>query len=179
MGGKSRSRTGLPRLMARLNGPQGYAYRAYGASLAQELGILKADFALMAEVGRVARLWVEYSEAAKVLDSARRQRESRKGKPPSMAQVDRLAHRAHVASQAYAEALAALKADDTVKARLAKLRVAETMAAARARAHASRPQPAQSFPGSLPGRRLDEADTGALEVKTALTPTSAATEEKP
>ena len=176
MGGKSRSRTGLPRLMARLNGPQGYAYRAYGASLAQELGILKADFALMAEVGRVARLWVEYSEAAKVLDSARRQRESRKGKPPSMAQVDRLAHRAHVASQAYAEALAALKADDTVKARVAKLRVAETMAAARARAQATRPHRGSSNPSALPSRRPDEGGSGGTE---ALDPPDASERSRP
>ncbi len=95
----------------------GYAYRAYGASLAQELGIVKADFALMAEVGRVARLWMEYSDAAKVFDAARRQQRSRKGKPPSVAQLDRLAHRAHVASRANAEALASIKADEMVKAR--------------------------------------------------------------
>jgi hypothetical protein len=134
MGGKRRVKSGLPRLLSRLNGREGHLYRRFGAALARDLGVSPADVAIMAEVGRVARLWLEYTEAAVDLDAARRHRRSGKGKPPGRAVVDRLSHRMDVASGAYAEALAALKDDPVVK----RLQAEASRAALIARTRAGR-----------------------------------------
>ena len=147
MGGKRRAGAGLPRLLCRLDGVQGYAYRAFGAALARDLGLAPSDTALMAEVGMVARCWLEYGSASRALDEARRAREAGKGRRPSASAVDRLAHRAHVAQQAYSVALAALKADPGIKRRVAQRAQQEMMASYRARQrppsrHETRPRSA-------------------------------------
>jgi hypothetical protein len=150
MSGRPRLRAGLPRLFSDHSGARGRMYHKIGVALVAELGIQRGDALLLLQVGRVAALWVEYLSASRDLDAARRAREAGRGRRPSAAAVDRLAHRAKVASDGYAEALSQLKSDP-----LTVQRQAEAAAeAARARYRQSRPsaapvspsQPAQAAP---------------------------------
>ena len=93
-----------------------------------ELGLKPSDTGLLMAVGRTAALWVEFLSATRDLDAARRAREAGRGKRPSAGAIDRLSHRAKVASDGYAEALSALKADPFAKQRQAEVQKAEMMA---------------------------------------------------
>jgi len=117
---KRRLKGDLPRLLSRHDGHRGVAYQRAGGALVRELGLKPGDTALLMQAGRCAQLWVEYVSASRDLDTARRARDAGRGRRPSAAAVDRLAYRAKQASDAYADALTALKADPLAQQRQAE-----------------------------------------------------------
>ena len=177
MAGKRRLTAGLPRLFGRMNTAQGRAFGRAGAALARRLGIPATDTDLMLWVGLVARTQIELEAVSRDLAEARERRERGRGRRPGEGRIERLSTRFSSLSRDYTERLAALEILPEVRSRVAKLKQAEAVAAYRARQAPSRPQPASSFPGSLPSGRGQEGGTGGLEPKMALTPTSARGEE--
>jgi hypothetical protein len=109
MGGRRALRGGLPRLLGHHNSPEGRAYRRHAVALLEQLGIQPADQALLFQVGQVSALWGAFEAATRELSEARSRRANGRGRRPSAAQVDRLAHRMLTANAAYQSALAALR----------------------------------------------------------------------
>jgi hypothetical protein len=61
------------------------------------------------EAGRVAVLWVQLRAALEAWHTAQQARESGRGRRPNAAAVEKLARRAGLSDQSYAQALAALR----------------------------------------------------------------------
>jgi hypothetical protein len=86
-----------------------HRYRVALAALIEQHGIRpRREPGLMLEVGRVARLYLELQSATERLDEAREARISGKGRRPSAATVERLAHQFMTINGSYNTALASL-----------------------------------------------------------------------
>jgi hypothetical protein len=104
---KRQLRSGAPRLLGDHSGPRGYSYRRCWLALAREFPL---DTPLLKlEAGRVAACWVNLEAASYALEEARVQRETGKGRRPSVHMIERLSRRQGLADQSYSQALAALR----------------------------------------------------------------------
>ena len=106
--GRHRLTAGAPRLLGRHDGAAGRAFRRYYDALAGELGPFRPLVRL--EAGRVAVLGVLLEAATHALMAARRDRETGRGRRPSVAALERLARRQGLADASYAAALDKLRA---------------------------------------------------------------------
>ena len=159
MGGRAPLRAGAPRLLSSHGGIGGRAYRRAWAAILAETGPLTDAPLLRLMAGRVAVLWCSFEAATRAMSVAQEQRETGRGRRPTMAALDRLEHRLQVASREYGEALDKLMGSEAV----AKLKQERATAALRARVGARRGESAAPVAKAAPGA-LDESRQGEDEV---------------
>jgi hypothetical protein len=136
---------GCPKLSKRYSRVYRVTFRRYWSAIVAETGSLTRATGLWLEANRVCALAAEFEAAQADLALARGLRATGKGRRPSEAKVNRLAHRMNVASSAYAEAHERLMGSEAV----AKLKAERATAALRARVAAGRGETAA--PGALAG----------------------------
>jgi hypothetical protein len=109
MSGKRRLKADAPRLLGKHDGEAGRAFRRHYDGLEAELGPFRSHL-LRFEAARVAVAGVNLEAATRALATARRARESGKGRRPSPRDLERLSRRQGLADATYSQALDKLRA---------------------------------------------------------------------